>query len=131
MAGKGRVENLKPWRPGESGNLSGRPKRRPISDRYADLAEVLLPEKDRIKLGLPKGATYGDAVALSVFESALKGRTDAAREIREAVEGKAGQRMEITEPEKKDVQIHVVYDELTPASDDSLSLPHSKKVDPA
>ena len=37
MAGKGRLENLKPaWKPGESGNPSGRPKNRSISDAYAE-----------------------------------------------------------------------------------------------
>ena len=110
MAGKGRIENLRPWKPGESGNLSGRPKKRPISDRYAERAETALPEEERLKRGLPSGATYGDALALDQFNAALNGKTEAAREIREAIEGKAGQRMEISEPEKKDVQIHVVYD---------------------
>ena len=87
MAGKGRIENLKSWKPGESGNLSGRPKKRPISDRYAERAETALPEEERIKRGLPRGATYDDALASDQFNAALKGRTEAAREIREAIEG--------------------------------------------
>lgn len=99
MAGKGRIENLKPWKPGESGNLSGRPKRWPISDRYAELAEIALPEKERLKRGLPQGATFGDALAFDQFNAALKGRTEAAREIREGIEGKAAQRKEISVPQ--------------------------------
>lgn len=110
MAGKGRIENLKPWKPGESGNLSGRPRRRPISDRYAELAEVLLPEKDRIKHSLWKGATYGAALVLSVFKAALNGRTDAVREIREAIEGKAPQRIDAG-PGNQEITLHVVYDQ--------------------
>ncbi len=119
MAGKGRIENLKPWKSGESGNLSGRPKKRPISDRYAERAETALPEEERIKRGLPRDATYGDALAFDQFNAALNGRTEAAREIREAIEGKAAQR-EISEPAKKDIRIRVVYDEPKGASDDRL-----------
>jgi hypothetical protein len=33
---------------------------------------------------------YGDALVLGVFEAAIEGRTDAAREIREAIEGSHG-----------------------------------------
>ena len=113
MAGRGRFENLKPWKPGESGNLSGRPKKRPISDRYAERAETVLPEEERVKRGLPRGATYGDALAFDQFKAALNGRTEAAREIREAIEGKAAQR-EISEPEKKEVRVHVSYEDRKP-----------------
>ena len=77
-----------------SGNPGGRPRKRPISDRYAELAEIELPKKDRIKHGLPEGATHGDALAIVMFKAALEGKTDAAREIREAIEGKTGQRRE-------------------------------------
>jgi hypothetical protein len=33
------------WKPGQSGNPSGRPRTQPISDRYAHIAEEKLPEK--------------------------------------------------------------------------------------
>jgi len=124
MAGKGRIENLRPWRPGESGNLSGRPRKRPISDRYAERAEAALPEEERLKRGLPRGATYGDALAFDQFNAALNGRTEAAREIREAIEGKAAQR-EISEPEMKQVQFNVRYEDrkLKDAPDDRLPGP--------
>ncbi len=121
MAGHGRIENLRPWKPGQSGNLSGRPKKRPISDRYAERAEAALPEEERLKRGLPRGATYGDALAFDQFNAALNGRTEAAREIREAIEGKAAQR-EISEPGKKDIEVHVRYEDPKPknSSDDRL-----------
>ena len=97
MAGKGRIGNLRPpWKPGESGNPSGRPKKLPISGRYEALAELLLDEQLRSMLKLRKGSTYGDAVALGQYRAAIKGKSDAAREIREAVEGKATQRLELT-----------------------------------
>jgi hypothetical protein len=82
------------FKPGQSGNPGGRPRKRPISERYEELAELALPEKDRIKQGLPERATYGDALAMIMFKAALEGKTDAAREIREAIEGKTRQRQE-------------------------------------
>jgi uncharacterized protein DUF5681 len=94
---KTNLEKGAPYRfkPGQSGNPGGRPKKRPISDCYEELAERELPEKERIKHGLPKGATYGHALAIVMFKAALEGKSDAAREIREAIEGKAAQRQEI------------------------------------
>jgi hypothetical protein len=76
------------WKPGQSGNPGGRPRKRPISDRYQERAEMPLDEDLRILLKLPEGATYGDAVAIAQYRAAIKGRPDAAREIREAIEGK-------------------------------------------
>jgi hypothetical protein len=72
----------------------GRSKKRPISDRYAELLELPVPEKERRKHGLPEGATYGDALAVATFNRALEGQPDAIREIRESIEGKSSQRKE-------------------------------------
>ena len=110
-------ENLEkgaPYRfePGQSGNPGGRPKNRPISDRYAEMAELRLPEEERIKHGLPEDATYGDALAIVRFKAALEGKADAAREIREAIEGKTGQRREIIPAES--VGIVVTFEKPVP-----------------
>jgi hypothetical protein len=51
------------------GNPSGRPRTKPISDRYAYVAEEKLPENIRKKLGLAAGTTYGDALSLSCYGS--------------------------------------------------------------
>jgi hypothetical protein len=91
------LANLKKWAPGQSGNLSGRPHKRPISDRYAEMVESILPNDVRTALGLPEGATYGDAIALAQARQAIKGKPEAAREIREAIEGKSIQRDQETE----------------------------------
>jgi hypothetical protein len=82
--------------PGRSGNPGGRPKHRPISDRYKLRAETPLDERRRKRLKLPKGATYGDALALAQFlEGIDKRKAVNAREIREGAEGRATQRIEI------------------------------------
>jgi hypothetical protein len=109
MAGHGKIENLRPpWRPGESGNPAGRPRRRPISDAYDELLQRLAPEKLRRELDLSEGATYADALAATLINAACKGRVAEAREIREAVEGKAGERpKEISGP----IEIRITYDD--------------------
>ena len=89
------------WKPGQSGNPSGRPRRLPISDRYAAMAELPLPDYVLAALKLseaerPAIKTYGDALALSQFRAGIKGKTEAAREITDRVEGRARQQVELS-----------------------------------
>jgi hypothetical protein len=84
------------FKPGQSGNPGGRPKKRPITERYALVADLPLPDAIRRQLKLEPGATWGDAAALGTFRSAVKGNWGASREIREALEGKSTQRVELT-----------------------------------
>jgi hypothetical protein len=83
------------FKPGQSGNAGGRPKKRPITERYQLIAESPLPESERRKMHLWKGATWGDAAAIGTFLAAIEGQHSAAKEIREAIEGKAPQRIEV------------------------------------
>ena len=102
MAGKGKLENLRPpWRPGESGNRSGRPRRSPISDCYEALAEVRLSKEARDALRLPPEVkrrikTYGDLLAWAQFRSGFRGKTDAAREIVDRLEDRARQPVDVS-----------------------------------
>ena len=97
------TKGLIPWKSGQSGNPSGRPRTQPISDRYAHIAEEKLPENIRKKLKLGPGATYGDAIALRTFQAALEGDIAATREVREAIEGKAAIR--VTEEVRESPQV--------------------------
>jgi hypothetical protein len=89
-----------PWRRGQaSPNPSGRPRRLPISDVYAKLAAEPVPPSirgilKRDGVTLPPDATLADALATRMFLRAIAGDCVAAKEIRESIEGKAGQRIE-------------------------------------
>ena len=116
MNPNGTPKNLRqPWQKGEpSPNPSGRPKRLPISDSYALLADEPISESDRKILqekgiSLEPGATYASSLARQNWLKAIEGDTKAAKEVREATEGKAGIRP--ADPEDKSpIQIRVVYD---------------------
>jgi hypothetical protein len=102
---------------GESGNPSGRPKNRPISDLYAEFAQRPVPEKLRRALGLAKGATFAEAQTVSLFIAASNGNVQAAREIREGIEGKANERSKLGGIEE--VVLHVVEERRGKKPEDS------------
>jgi Family of unknown function (DUF5681) len=90
----GNKGNLRPpWKPGESGNPSGRPKRRPITDCYIQMAREKMPPELCKQLGMKVGSTFAQAVARGQFFKAIKGEVRNASEIREAIEGNATQRV--------------------------------------
>jgi hypothetical protein len=53
------------------------------------IGESKLPERERKRLGLAPGATWFDGIAAAIIRAAVKGDVEAAREVREAIEGKA------------------------------------------
>ncbi len=90
---RGNKSNLRPpWKPGESGNPSGRPKRRPITDYYKQMAREKMPPDMCKQLGMKVGSTFGQALARQ-FIRGIKGEVRNAIEIREAIEGSATQRV--------------------------------------
>ena len=69
---RGRPENLTPWRPGQSGNPGGRPKRKPITEA---LEKVFTPEQCL-------------AVAQALLKQAKKGSISHVQEAANRLEGK-------------------------------------------
>lgn len=65
---------------------------RPITDRYAEILELRLSYRERMKCGLRQGATWGDAIAFAMVKAAANGNVQAAREIGDRIEGRAPQR---------------------------------------
>jgi hypothetical protein len=132
MARKGRIENLRPpWKPRESGNPDGRPKKRPISDRYNAMAETPLPKKRRLELGLPRGTTYGDALTMRVFDAAIDGNCRAAREVRVAIEGRHNEPSETKQFPIPDIKVTLdkLFGERNELPTDASSVPNTSQDD--
>ena len=87
------------WKPGQSGNPGGRPKKNPITECYRAHLEEPLPHALRISLKLPKGTTWTDALTMAQLLLAIKGNTQAAKEITDRVEGKVAQQAEVANSE--------------------------------
>ena len=94
------------FQPGHPGG-PGRPRKRPMTDRYFELAETPFPEKLRKRLEknlgvpVPIGCTWADALAISSGAAALATKasgTLARKEMADRMEGKAAQRVEVSGP---------------------------------
>lgn len=72
MAGKGRIENLKPWKPGQSGNPSGRPREdKPYTEAHKIVARMKLKDLLEIVGGKPKTKRdWNDTVAMASAKAA-------------------------------------------------------------
>jgi hypothetical protein len=81
------------WKPGQSGNMSGRPKKKPLTEAYEALMKQPIP-------GDSQGRTFAEAIALSMATEAIKGKSkvSAASEIADRVEGRVLQQTEISGP---------------------------------
>jgi hypothetical protein len=97
--------NLKPFKPGESGNPSGRPKRQPLTDYLKEQLEKEIPQSmlDAMKEGLrtvffevygPK-PTFGQMIAFKLVQMSAKGDVIAMRELLDRVEGKVTQKTQL------------------------------------
>src|SRR5580700_9740837 len=107
------------WPKGTSGNPGGRPRKRAVSDRYAELMESPLPEKIRRAMELPAGALWGDAIVLAGARTSLRNTeagTSARKEIRESIEGKSTQRFEFAagDADSRLAEFVVVYATAVP-----------------
>lgn len=74
-------QNVEPfqWRPGQSGNPSGRPKRKKVTDALIEALEALAQEGDK---------TAAEAVARAMVLKAVAGDVKAATFIADRTEGK-------------------------------------------
>ena len=76
----GRLENLKPWKPGQSGNPGGRPRTRPFTDELTRLLEHDAPNANGkswamvIAEALLRKARKGDVRAFSVLVNRIEGK---------------------------------------------------------
>src|SRR6267143_4967302 len=91
----------------------GRPRRTPISDAYREILATEFPKDLAKKMGLRIGSTWLDAIATQAARAALRtseGGNSARKEFREAIEGRAKQRIEFGEPGSTDWEVRVVFE---------------------
>jgi hypothetical protein len=88
----GRVQNLKPWKKGVSGNPGGRPKKKLIDEA---LEELLLSNNSELAV----------AIAKKLLVRAKSGEVKAIQLVAERVEGKAKAKMEVSGPDGEELQI--------------------------
>lgn len=81
MNPRGTPANLKPWPPGVSGNPSGRPKKKPLTEQLERLGPLPIPGDER-------GRTYAQAAAEGLLLGALAGDASNFREAADRLEGK-------------------------------------------
>jgi hypothetical protein len=75
------------WKKGQSGNPSGRPRSKTLSDAYKNKLEELVPND-------PDGRTWAEIIAEAQVRDAVRGNVQAAREIADRTEGRARQAIE-------------------------------------
>jgi hypothetical protein len=82
-----RLANLKPFKPGESGNPKGRPKSVTLSEALRAQLGQMMPGEDE--------KTYAEKIALCLCDEAAKGNVGAAKEIADRTEGKPRQSLDV------------------------------------
>ncbi len=82
--GRGAGNEATRWKPGQSGNPSGRPKKLHISDAL----------RAELEAEGPDGVANDSAIARKLVDMARHGNLEAIREIADRTEGKARQRIE-------------------------------------
>ncbi len=75
------------WKPGQSGNPSGRPRLVKISTAVQNRLREIEPES---------GKTYAELIAIALVNKAVRGDVAAARELREVTEGMLTQKLEVS-----------------------------------
>lgn len=83
--GDGRIENLRPWAKGTSGNPGGRPRRDALTEALK--AQLASDDSD--------GRTVAEQIAAALIKSALRGDVRAIREIADRTEGRPRQQFNI------------------------------------
>ena len=94
----GRIGNLKPWKPGQSGNPGGRPRKRLMDEALEDLLARNDSEAAR-------------DVAAALLKQARRGDIRAIQLIAERTQGKPMRAIEISGPEGGALEIDHMTDE--------------------
>jgi hypothetical protein len=105
---RGNPDKTKPfrWPKGVSGNPGGRPRKKPITELYRIFADVTvdeLPLRIRRRLQDREGLSLAANGVLGLYLSMGEGSHSAGKELREGIEGKLTERIDLTVDVNKDV----------------------------
>ena len=116
--------NLKPFKPGESGNPSGRPKRQPLTDYLKEQLEQKIPQSmlDAMKEGARAvfievygpTPTFGQMIAFKLVAMSAKGDVIAMRELLDRVEGRVAQKTQLTGLDDEPIQAAITVTFVRP-----------------
>jgi hypothetical protein len=115
------------FRPGQSGNAAGRP-RKVLSEAYRKQLEAPLSPAERQALRLPVGSVVADGIAKTLTRKALRGSEACAKELREAVEGKAPVVQLI---DGQEFHVQILYDAPSDEQLREQARPHELPAKPA
>ena len=104
------------WKKGQSGNPSGRPKSKTLSDAYKNKLEEPVPND-------PDGRTWAELIAEAQVRDAVRGNVQAAREIADRTEGRARQAIEFEDKTLANAFEHMTTEELEAYARDGTLLP--------
>lgn len=90
------LANLRPWKPGQSGNPSGRPRKRLLDWALEEQLEAL-------------DSAQAAVIAAKLLKKAANGDVRAAQLIAERTEGKPKQKVEVTGAEGSPVSLTVEF----------------------
>lgn len=107
------------FQPGVSGNPGGRP-RKFISEAYERLA-FQRDQEDK------HGRTYAELLAEAQFREAIKGKTQAAREMTDRLEGKATQPIELSNTDEQHFKLNLTVKFTDPEDEDQPGANRSKE----
>lgn len=105
------LQNLKPWKPGQSGNPSGKSKGQTVTARLRDLL-------DAVELGgkaLPDGKQVADLLAEVIVKNALKGDHRFVSTVMDRIEGKVVDKTEVTGKDGSPLVPHSLHVEFVDA----------------
>ena len=88
----GRIQNLKPWPKGVSGNPGGRPIRTPLTEVLIQMLQSPCADDSEQR-------TYAEVIAEMLLKRACKGGIRAVREIADRVEGRPSQSLSLVTEE--------------------------------
>jgi len=95
-----RLKNLKPWKPGQSGNPKGRP------PKDVSLTSLLKLEVQKINPDDKAKRTWAELLVVATIRLAVKGNAAALKEVWERMDGRVREMPPIDEePQKVTVQL--------------------------